>query len=199
MFPVSRAIAKICGECQVSDPQQASVGQPSRTDEFMLLFTRYQRHIYCYVRSLVPRASDLEEVVQQTNAVLWEKFGAFQSGTNFLAWALAIARFEVLNHWTRQGRPERLFSNDFLEEIATAAADSTEFLTAKLEAMEDCRKELPASDRDLLERRYQPGATSQSVADALGRPVVSVYKSLSRIRKRLFDCILRRLSQGRHS
>ena len=183
----------------MSDPQQAAAGQPSRTDEFMLLFTRYQRHIYCYVRSLVPRTSDLEEVVQQTNAVLWEKFGSFQSGTNFLAWALTVARFEALNHRTRQGRAELLFSNDFLQEVATAAADNADLLTAKLEAMEDCRKELPASDQDLLERRYQPGATSQSVADALGRPVVSVYKSLSRIRKRLFDCIVRRLSQGRHS
>jgi RNA polymerase sigma-70 factor, ECF subfamily len=182
-------------ERELSSEQQAASGNSPRTDEFMLLFTRYQRHIYCYIRSLVPRSSDLEEVVQQTNAVLWEKFGNFATGTNFLAWALTVARFEVLNYRARQGRAELLFSNEFLEEIAVKAIANNDLMTAKLEAMAGCRDELSHSDQDLLDRRYTPGATSHSVAKALGRPVVSIYKSLSRIRNRLFDCVERRLSE----
>jgi RNA polymerase sigma-70 factor (ECF subfamily) len=179
----------------MADSQKALTGDASRTDEFMTLFTRYQRHVYCYIRSLVPRSSDLEEVVQQTNAVLWEKFGCFKTGTNFLAWALTVARFEVLNYRARQGRAELLFSDEFLEEVAASAAANSDGMALRLETMADCREELSHSDKDLLDRRYTPGATSRSVADALGRPVVSVYKSLSRIRSRLLDCMERRLAR----
>lgn len=179
----------------MADNQKDVPGDTSRTDEFMALFTHYQRHVYCYIRSLVPRPSDLDEVVQQTNAVLWERFGTFTTGTNFLAWALTVARFEVLNYRARQGRAELLFSDEFLEEVAANAARNTDLMSAKLETMADCCQELSPSDKDLLDRRYSPGATSRSVATSLGRPVVSVYKSLSRIRKRLLDCMERRLAE----
>lgn len=179
------------------EEQRTAVGDPSRVDEFMSLFTRYQRHIYAYIRTLVPRCSDLDEIVQQTNAVLWEKFRSFESGTNFLAWALTVARFEVLHHRQRQSRSELLFSNSFLEDIAVESASHIELLNVKLEMLAECRNELSGADKDLLNRRYASGATSSKVATALGRPVVSVYKSLSRIRKRLFDCIERRLSENR--
>ena len=111
------------------------------------------------------------------------------------AWALAVARFEILHYRERQSRSELLLSNAFLEEVAVDAANHVELLAVKLETLADCRKELSPTDRDLLDRRYAPGATSRSVAAALGRPVVSVYKSLSRIRKRLFNCIEQRLSE----
>jgi RNA polymerase sigma-70 factor, ECF subfamily len=179
----------------LSEQQQAVSGDSRQIDQFMALFTRYQRHVYCYVRSLVSRSSDLEEIVQQTNTVLWEKFGDFEVGSNFLAWALTIARFEVWHYRARQSRSELLLGDALLEEIAIDAANHVEFLAVKLEMLADCRKELSSTDSELLDRRYAQGASSRSVAIALGKPVVAVYKSLSRIRKRLFDCIEKRLSE----
>lgn len=179
----------------MAEQQRTTSGDSARVEEFMALFTRHQRHIYGYLRTLVPRSSDLEEIAQQTNLVLWEKFSAFESGTNFLAWALTIARFEVLHHREKRSRSELLFSNAFLEEVAEDVADNIEMLERKLELLADCRKQLSQVDEDLLANRYAEGATSSTAAAALGRPVVSVYKSLSRIRKRLFDCIERRLSE----
>ena len=54
-----------------------------------------------------------------------------------------------------------------------------------------CIAALPPRDRELIGRRYAPKATCQSVAEAVGRPVRWVYKAVSRIRKSLWECVMR--------
>jgi len=50
-----------------------------------------------------------------------------------------------------------------------------------------------------IDRRGRPGGNSRGVAEALGRPVRSVYKSLSRIRGALLECANRRLAREDHA
>ena len=57
-----------------------------------------------------------------------------------------------------------------------------------------CLARLAPSDRELIRRRYSPGETGKSLAEALGRPANSVYQSLGRIRRTLLECIKRRLA-----
>ena len=78
--------------------QNSKLDDPSRTEEFMRLFTHHQRHVYGYIRGLVPSLVEAEEVLQQTNLLLWEKFDQFQPGTNFRAWACKVAYLTVLKH-----------------------------------------------------------------------------------------------------
>lgn len=167
----------------------------SRTEEFMRLFTLHQRYVYYFIRTLVPRPEEAEEVLQRTNLVLWEKFEQFESGTNFRAWACKIARYEVFNHRAMRPFGEVLFSDALIGDLAAEALDDAELLEARVRALEQCRARLAPADRDLIDRRYQPGATSQTVAQQVGRPVRSVYKSLCRIRRLLLECTSRRLAQ----
>jgi len=46
----------------------------------------------------------------------------------------------------------------------------------------------------LIQARYAPGENGLKVAEKLGRPTNSVYQSIGRIRKTLFDCVNRRLA-----
>jgi RNA polymerase sigma-70 factor (ECF subfamily) len=48
--------------------------------------------------TLVFSHQDAEEVFQNTSVVLWNKFGEFQPGSNFFAWASQVAYYEVLNY-----------------------------------------------------------------------------------------------------
>ncbi len=66
-------------------------------DAFARLLTAYQWTIYTCVRSLLANRAGVEEVWQETNVVLWQKADQYQPGTNFRAWVLAVARFEVQN------------------------------------------------------------------------------------------------------
>ena len=68
----------------VSGPGQASVA-PERVDAFVRLLGQNQRRLFLYVMSMVPNWNDAEEIIQETNLVLWREFARFQPGTNFAA------------------------------------------------------------------------------------------------------------------
>ena len=54
------------------------------------------RRFLRFVASRVSDPADAEEILQQTNLVLWRKFGRFEQGTDFDRWACRIAYYEVL-------------------------------------------------------------------------------------------------------
>ena len=73
-----------------------------------------------------------------------------------------------------------------------AAAEAADPLLATLQ---DCVSRLSLHDRELIQRRYDDGAAVRSVAANVGRSAHSVYKSLSRIHRDLFDCITEKLKE----
>jgi len=85
-------------------------------------------------------------------------------------------------------------SEAFVEAVAREAQESVEALEERRRALLACLARLAPSDRDLIRRRYAPGASGKTVARQLGRPANSVYQSLSRIRRTLLECIKRRLA-----
>src|SRR5437773_1082679 len=62
------------------------------------------------------------------------------------------------------------------------------------EALAGCIEKLTPQDRDLLTRRFTQGASVQAIAAQFGRSADTVYKSLARIRRALFECVTRRLA-----
>jgi RNA polymerase sigma-70 factor (ECF subfamily) len=128
--------------------------EPSgRVDEFVHLLSKNQRRIFQYVLSLVPKWDDAEEIVQETNLVLWREFGQFQAGTNFAAWSCKVAFHQVLA-WRKRRQRDRLeFSVEFLETIAEEAASRSDLLEARAQLLSDCLDKLPRQHRDLLPLR----------------------------------------------
>jgi RNA polymerase sigma-70 factor (ECF subfamily) len=164
-------------------------------DEFTRLFTVNQRAIYLYIRSLVANSSDVDELWQETNLVLWQRFADYRPGSNFLAWARQIAYNKVLNYRTRV-RPPLTFSDDFLQRIASSNR-VTQQQTPWLDALRHCAERLPPDDYRLIELRYGEDVSCQSMAETLQRPVRAVYKALGRVRSVLLECIRRELSKER--
>ena len=64
--------------------------------EFVNLLVSHQSQIRAFVISLLPGVSEAEDVIQNTNEVLWTKRETFELGSNFKAWALTTARFQVM-------------------------------------------------------------------------------------------------------
>ena len=170
----------------------------ARTQRFVELFTAHQRHVYVFIRTQLPNAADVDEVWQATNLLLWKKFGEFQPGTNFRAWALQTARYEVLNFRSRRGGQTLQFSDELLSHLADEQRAMSDTGDARLAALNACLQKLPTADRDLVERRFQAGATGESVAVSLRRTPHSVYRAISRIRRALIDCVQRHLAREEH-
>lgn len=171
-------------------PTRAIVPDP----QFVQEFTRSQRQIYLYILSQVPSPVDADEILQETNLVIWRKVDRFQLGTNFLAWAYQIAGLEVLKFRERRHRDRLRFSEEFIERVADEVEGVSDQLEARRLAMLACIEKLRPADRELIEERYSTGENGLSVARKKGRPANSVYQSLGRIRRALLECITRRLS-----
>lgn len=181
-----------------SDRENSDRDRPDRDCEpnpqFVQEFTRGQRRLYLYILSQVGRPSDAEEILQETNLIIWRKAAQFEIGTNFFAWSSRIATYEVLKFRERLGRERLRFSRSFVESIATEAAENTEHWEQRRAALAVCLEKLRPADRELIEQRYADGENGIRVAEQLGRPINSVYQSLGRIRRVLIECVNRQLA-----
>jgi RNA polymerase sigma-70 factor (ECF subfamily) len=159
--------------------------------EFVQLLTSHQRSLHRYIAVFLPRAADAEDVLQETNAVLWAKANQFQRGTSFLSWAKAVARFEIIEHCRQRDRA--IFDTDLIDALSADLPDE-DSENRRADAMQSCLEKLPPHDKLLLDERYVHGQTVKEIAESLNRPASSIYRSLERIRTALLECIHRTLA-----
>ena len=169
------------------------------TDEaFTQLVIDNQSRIYGYIYGLVHNASDTEDVLQSTLMSLWGRFGDFEHGTDFCAWAIATARFEILR-FNQNRKESSAFSEDLINQLSVHFSTDAEVDSARREALQACVKDLSSADQGLLDRRYFKGQKVKDIAADLDRSERSLSNSLSRIRGWLFECVRRRMAQEAHS
>ena len=193
-FQPPPAIPVVQNTNQTDGIETTGTGRPAPSAEFVQLFTQTQRRLYLCILAQVPSVSDSEEILQNTNLVIWSKCNRFTLGTSFFAWASQIATYEVLKHRQRFSRDKLQFNDDFVQAVAGEVEEYSHDLELRRQALESCLKRLRPTDRELIHQRYQPGESGKHLAENLERPANSVYQSLGRIRRQLLDCINRRLS-----
>jgi RNA polymerase sigma-70 factor (ECF subfamily) len=135
----------------------------------------------------------VDDVLQDVNAVLWEKADEFQPGTDFWAWASQIARYKVLNQLRSYGRERLVFDLATVERLADLAEHRLKKLDARREALEECLLKLPPPQRQLIELRYVDGHAIARIAETVGRSAGAIRQTLYRIRAALLECIQRQL------
>ncbi len=167
-----------------------------RGAEFLRLFLQHQRRIYGLILALVPNGPDADDILQETSAVLWQKFDEFDPGSNFAAWALRIARFQVMAYYTTKRRLKARLSDETLDAVVERLASRTEREDARSVALDGCLADLPEEDRRLIELRYRGGASVGEVAQRSGRTVEAAYKALHRAHERLLQCMRGKLAPG---
>ena len=158
---------------------------------FGRLLIEFQPQIYGYIRSFIPHECDAEEVFQEVASVLWKKFDDFQAGTSFLAWALSVARYEVMYFWRKRSRDLLWFDDNLLESVADDTLAVSQRSREMQAALQGCISKLTPRQKHLIRHRYQANTSLVELAKELGRPVSSLYKSLVNIRGSLRICISR--------
>jgi RNA polymerase sigma-70 factor (ECF subfamily) len=163
-------------------------------------FTRYlaanQARLYGYIHSLIPDIHDADDLYQQTALVLWNKFNQFDRARDFFAWACGVARGEVANFARRRVRQRLYLCADVNLLLVEAHAELTDQDQGdRRAALSKCVEKLPPADRELLAECYRDAEGVHAAADRRNRSPHSVYNSLRRIRKALFDCINQALAR----
>ena len=165
--------------------------------QFIRLMTKYERMVYGYILSLVPNWADADEILQETNIRLWEEFEKFQAGTNFAAWAIRVAHFQILTWRKKVSRSRLVFDQRVLDALASEPSWTDDEFEARQQALAVCVSELPDHSRDLLRHCYVEGSKAKDVAVEMNRTPASVYKALELIRVALHACIQRKLGGSR--
>ena len=170
-------------------------GQPSPDfstgQEFMHLYVVSERRIRAYIYTLVHNWAATDDLLQETAKVMWVKFSEFERGTDFGAWGLKIARYHVLNY-IRQHAQKTIFNTDLIEKISDQAEAYLKD-DRRCDALRQCVAKLDEDDRQLIQLRYEIGATVKDVAERVGRGVKRVYHALNRIHTQLSLCVRRTL------
>jgi RNA polymerase sigma-70 factor (ECF subfamily) len=146
--------------------------------------------VFGYIYAMLHNMSDAEDVYQQTTVLLWEKFGEFEQGTDFAAWALKVAYYNIKNFQRSQGRSRVFFSEAVMEKVADSyQAGDAGSNDDRTDALIACLKQLPEKHRSLLELRYAENVSVKHLAELEDRSEAAVGMKLSRLRKLLLRCI----------
>lgn len=169
--------------------------EQQRHDRFLQLYVAHEEALRGFVRSLVPTREDAREVMQETAAVLWRKFGDLSAPEEFRRWAFGVARFEALALVRDRARDRHVFGDELLDLLAREAEENADALAAERVALERCVQKLGPAQRTLVRAAYAPGARIDELAARSGRTAMSLYKTLHRIRLALAECARRQLAQ----
>ena len=163
--------------------------------EFARLLGEAHRELFSFIFAMLQNRADAEDVYQQTALVLWKKFSDFMPGTNFVAWSIRVAQFEIKD-FVKARRRRKVFFNDAILEglAATFQAESGDRRAERLEALGRCLEKLGDRDRDLLKQCYAVERDYKRIALAHGKSTAAIYQAVGRIRKALFHCIQRTLA-----
>lgn len=76
-----------------------------------------------------------------------------------------------------------------METLAVEFVRESELVELRTAALQTCLEKLGDRERRIIEARYRDGATMQTLAEEFSRPSSTLYKTVARIRRRLYTCI----------
>lgn len=164
-----------------------------RHEEFVQLMIRSQSRLYAYILSLVADRAAADDVLQETNLRLLRQEAEFTPESDFLAWAISVANYQVLTSRKQRQRERLRFDDELISILADEARQRSALLDDRLTALRGCLAGLDAEQRQMIESRTA-GVSVQQLAEETARPSGSVSQALYRIRKFLAECVRRKLA-----
>ncbi len=140
---------------------------------------------------------DVDEVVQRSFVEAYKNLADYRPGTNFRAWLLTIARYQLMAETTRIRRVSDYHTKYVPEVLARQSLASLETGAdedVRLQHLAVCLRSMPESARDVLRRRYESEQSYDEIASALGRSAGAVRKQLCLLRQKLHQCISTKLA-----
>jgi len=163
-------------------------------ERFTRFWTQAQPVVASYISSMVPDFHEAEDLLQNVAVVLLRKFAEYDEGRPFVAWALGIAKFEVLGARRTHARSFLTYRPEIAEAVARAFEEMAPLLKRRTAALQECLGQVKGTAWRLLALRYQESLPPRDIAGHLGIAAGNVRVTLSRIRSALQQCVERRLA-----
>ncbi|MFN3148863.1 sigma-70 family RNA polymerase sigma factor [Bremerella sp.] len=143
-----------------------------------------------FVATLVRDPHLVNDVVQETNLIIWKKRDSFELGTKFRSWALRIAYFQSLAAIKAVRGSRLMFSQDLIDRFTNDAESSKSILKQDTsERLKVCLSRLTPRQREVIELRYQQSCSMTFMSEKLGRTQSAIGMLLNRARTALLQCL----------
>ncbi|MBN1675115.1 MAG: sigma-70 family RNA polymerase sigma factor [Kiritimatiellae bacterium] len=158
-------------------------------EEFLRHFSASEPVLRRYVIAHVPDFHQAQDVMQEISLVLWKKFDQFREGENFAAWALGVARNEVLHARRAVARDRMLLSEDVSARLDERLRELAPALDRRRMYLRHCLDRLPEHVRRLVKMKYAGRVTIAELAEVAERSANAVRILLHRARRALAKCL----------
>jgi RNA polymerase sigma-70 factor (ECF subfamily) len=162
---------------------------PIDQEELVSLMTQFQGRLYAYILSLIGDADAANDVLQETNVVLWKESRQFTPGSNFKAWSFRVAHFQCMAHRQRKLRDRILFSDEVLTALAIESRELDDRYEERAAALGRCLERIHARSRAALRLRYAEDLAVIDVATRMNRTSNAISQLLFRARQWLIECV----------
>lgn len=162
--------------------------------EHQLLMKSHQQRLWEYIAVICPNHSSVDDILQETNRVIWEKRSDFQPGTNFQAWARKIAQYQTMSFQKKFKSSSWLcFDSELVQTLAKATEDRDDMQEKRAKALADCIACLPEADKTLIKMKYDLPLSLQEISKKTSRSEGALKQVFLRIRKALRECVERKI------
>ncbi len=169
--------------------------QPHQAEQFAALWTSAHSTIAAFIRTLIPDYQQVDEVLQRVAVTLVRKFDQYDPERPFAAWAVGVAKYEVLYYRRERATDKHLFGDDIVEQIASRYEVLAEDADPIREALRQCLDQLKGRSQRVIDLRYRRGMKSQVIAEEMTLSAGAVRMLLCRVRESLRRCIERRVGR----
>ena len=162
---------------------------PREAEEFTALWTSAQPAVAAFIRTLVPRWDEAEELLQQTATVLVGKFQQYDRRRPFVAWAIGVAKMRLLTFQREKALGRVMFDGALVEQIAEDYRQIAEDRLPIGELLIQCIAELDGRAREAIRLRYAEEMKTPRIAEILGLSHGAARVLLTRVRTTLRLCV----------
>lgn len=153
------------------------------------LFVRHQQIVLGYVPSIEPNFADAHDIVQEVFLTISRKARTWTAGTDFLAWACTVARYETLNFQRTRARREARLDEDVVQLLHADGVPDEAGFQRRVAALQLCMGRLAPRARELVWMRYHGAQMPEQIAPTVGWTVNAVRVALTRARQFLRECL----------
>jgi RNA polymerase sigma-70 factor (ECF subfamily) len=157
--------------------------------DFTRLWLENQHVVSGYIYLSVRDFHHAEDVIQDTARSAVDSFAGYDPARPFAAWAIAIARQRIADHFRKQGRRQPAISSEAVDALGAACAEVAQEADERLHALRQCMAKLTGRHREVVELRYGKSYSPDKIADRLGLKPNAVNALVFRARKALAQCV----------
>ncbi|MBN2513046.1 MAG: sigma-70 family RNA polymerase sigma factor [Sedimentisphaerales bacterium] len=175
--------------------------QDKKTEEITLYWTQSQSIVAAFISSAIPNFEDANDVLQNVAMAIVRSFDKYNKQIPFTAWAIGIARNEILHYYRKIGRDKHIFDDELVQKIAQVYQEKAADLHDIKKALDQCLNKIQGRWKEILQLRYLRGMDARRIGQNIGISQNAVFILLHRIRTSLRECVDRTLQineTGRH-